>query len=254
MPITNDVFARARKLSIAASGQAGFGMIELLAAMSVLSVGILALFVMFQAGIVEIRRAGNVTTAAALADSEMEKFRAVKFAVIGLDDADVAAADATYKADAAYRDDAPATALAGAIDAAATSVSVTSAAGFPTAAPFRIKVESEVMLVEAISGATTWTVKRGVDNTVAAAHGAVGVVQKRRVHVAGASYKPTRSVVGADGRTYRLDTYITWQASANAAGIPGRNVKLVTLVVRSTASPSEVLARVSSSFDEATGL
>ena len=59
-------------------------MIELLAAMTVMLIGIFAVFSVFQAGIVQIRRASTVTTAGAIADSEMENFRAIKYEAIDL--------------------------------------------------------------------------------------------------------------------------------------------------------------------------
>ncbi|HEX4526426.1 MAG TPA: prepilin-type N-terminal cleavage/methylation domain-containing protein [Gaiellaceae bacterium] len=62
----------------------GFGLIELLIALIVLSIGILALFGAFNAGAIAIRRASNVSTAAALADQQMEGFRAMTYASIGL--------------------------------------------------------------------------------------------------------------------------------------------------------------------------
>ena len=236
-------------------------MVELICAMGVMSIGILAVFAMFQSGMVQLRRASSVSTAAALADSEMEKFRAVKYNVIGLDDADVAAADATYKADGAYRSEAtPTTSLSAATTDAATSLTVASFAGFPTAAPYRIKVDNEIMIVEGGAGTVTWTVKRGVDATVAAAHnGGATVRQKKLVHVVKCgvapctSSLPTRTVTGADGKSYRLDTYTTWQTVVNANNTTGRNVKLITLVVRD-ATTGRLYARVASSFDESTGL
>ena len=64
-------------------------MIELLAAMTVMLIGIFAVFAVFQAGMVQIRRASTQTTAAAIADSEIEKFRAIKYDSIGLANTDV---------------------------------------------------------------------------------------------------------------------------------------------------------------------
>ena len=235
-------------------------MVELLCAMSILAMGILALFAMFDSGMTQLHRASAVTTAAAIADSEMENLRAIKFDVIGLDDAHVTAADATYKANTAYRDETtPATTLAAALDSAATSVSVASASGFPTAAPFRIKVDSEVMLVDAGAGTTTWTVKRAQDGSAAAAHASgASVKQKKLAHVAACgtgtctTALPTKTVTGADGRSYRVDTFMTWYTVTNANATTGRNVKLVTIVVRESTT-GRIYARVSSSFDESTG-
>src|ERR671933_1818775 len=99
--------ARLRKPGAQARAEAGFGMIELLLAMIVISVGILAVFAMFNSGMVQIRRASAVSTAAALADSEIEKYRALQFDAIGLLDSQVTSADTTYKGDAAYKTDTP---------------------------------------------------------------------------------------------------------------------------------------------------
>jgi prepilin-type N-terminal cleavage/methylation domain-containing protein len=84
----------------------GFGLIELLAAMTVLLVGILALFAMFESGIRHIKRASTVTTAGALADREMENFRAIRYASIGLPDSLVLSAAAPYSSDPAYQSNA----------------------------------------------------------------------------------------------------------------------------------------------------
>ena len=235
-------------------------MVELLCAMSILAMGILALFAMFDAGMTQLHRASAVTTAAAIADSEMENFRAITFDVIGLDDSQVAAADATYKANPAYRNEStPTTTLAAAIDSSATTISVASASGFPATAPFRVKIDSEIMLVDAGAGTTTWTVKRAQDASVAAAHASgANVKQKKLAHVVACgtgtctTAVPTKTVTGADGRSYRVDTFMTWHTVTSATNTAGRNVKLVTIVVRDSAT-SRMYARVSSSFDESTG-
>jgi hypothetical protein len=106
----------------------------------------------------------------------------------------------------------------------------------------------------------TFTATRGVDATVAASHSAgAAVIQKQRAHVvscgsgACTNSEPVKNVTGADSRSYRVDTYVTWQVLASG-GFAGRNAKLVTVVVRSPTSPTTVYARVSSSFDLATGL
>jgi prepilin-type N-terminal cleavage/methylation domain-containing protein len=256
------VFAAFSKRLAPARGSGGFGMIELLIAMTVLSVGVLAVFAMFQSGMVQIKRAANVSTAAALADSEIEEFRAIKYNVIGLDDSAVAGADSVYTGDAAFRaETSPATTLSAGIDAFTTTVTVASATGFPAAAPFRVQIDSEILLVESGAGTTTWSVKRAQDGTAAAAHSAgASVKQKKRVHLAACgvspctTYSPTTTVTGADGKSYRVDIYINWDTPQNASGTTGRNVKLVTLVVRDAADTSKTYARVTSSFDESTGL
>jgi phage tail sheath protein FI len=59
---------------------------------------------------------------------------------------------------------------AGGIGAADTSLTVASAAGFPTTGSFTILVDTEAMTVTAGAGTTTWTVTRGVNGTTAATH------------------------------------------------------------------------------------
>jgi prepilin-type N-terminal cleavage/methylation domain-containing protein len=247
------------------SSQDGFGMIELLAAITVLVVGLLAVFAMFQTSLVQTRRASTITTAAALADTEMEKYRAIKYESLGLDDSAVAAADSTYKGASAYQaDSSPTTTLAAAISSTSqTSITVASAAGFPTVIPYLVKVDNEILLVDAGAGTTTWTVTRGQAGTTAATHAAAApVTQKQRTHVVACGTQPctdmvpSKTVAGADGKNYRVDTYVTWKRVGNSAtpSSAGRLIKLITVVVRDTASPYRIWARVSSSFDESTGL
>ena len=116
------------------------------------------------------------------------------------------------------------------------------------------------MYVTAVAG-FVWTVSRAVDGTAAATHNSgAAVTQKKRAHLPACgsgtctTSVPTRNVTGADGKSYRMDTYITWQLVTSASGTSGRNAKLITLVVRDQSTPSKVYARVSSSFDQATGL
>lgn len=63
-----------------------------------------------------------------------------------------------------------------------------------------------------------------------------------------AQCNPRQTVSGPDQRAYRVDTYIVSQTPPT-----GRPVKLVTIVVR-RGSDLVPLARVSSSFDESSGL
>jgi len=59
---------------------------------------------------------------------------------------------------------------------------------------------------------------------------------------------PRQTVTGPDSRQYRVDTYVVSQTPPT-----GRAVKLVTIVVR-RGSDLKVLGRVSSSFDQSSGL
>ena len=75
-------------------------MLELLMAMSMLSIGLLALVAAFNSGTVALERAGRTATAAALADSQMERYRALTYGAIQLDQSAVDATDSTYRNDA----------------------------------------------------------------------------------------------------------------------------------------------------------
>ncbi len=170
-------------ISARVRAEQGFGLVELLAAMMMLMIGILALFAMFESGIRTIKRASTVTTAGALADREMENVRAILYESIGLPDTLVVAAAAPYSSDPAYQATA---ANRVALDACGT-------------APCTTKV-------------------------------------------------PVQTLTGADGKSYRVDTYVTWQTIA-----AGRAVKLVSIVVRDGDDTSKVWARTASSFDASTG-
>src|SRR5215210_949353 len=120
-------------------------MIELLAATTVMIVGILAVFGLFQSGLVQLRRASTKTTAAALADAQIERLRAVTYTTLGIDPTltcptGCSAADATYRADSAYRaDTAPSATLSASLAATATTLTFAALpAGFPTSAEFRV--------------------------------------------------------------------------------------------------------------------
>jgi Tfp pilus assembly protein PilV len=64
------------------------------------------------------------------------------------------------------------------------------------------------------------------------------------VDVSGSSFAPTEIVTGADHRSYRVDTYIVWQAVTAT-----RSLKQVTVVVQSGSGAARPLARVASRID-----
>ena len=63
----------------------GFGLIELLMAMTMLNIAILALVAAFQGGSFALKRSGKISTASTLADQQMEIFRLNQYAAIYLD-------------------------------------------------------------------------------------------------------------------------------------------------------------------------
>jgi len=91
------------------------GLVELLAAMAVLTIALLALLAGYGSAFTSLRLASQKTTASELANSQMELYRALPYGSIGLDDATVSAIgdDTSPSYNALYSEDG---ALAGAID------------------------------------------------------------------------------------------------------------------------------------------
>ncbi len=165
-------------------GEKGFGLLELLMAMTMLNIGILAIVASFNSGAIALQRASRTATAATLADSQMELYRALTYGAIALDDNTTKnSTDNTYKND---------TILGGSIN-----------------------------------------------NDVTTTSGCTGLPNE---------CNPSRQVTGADHHLYRVDTYITLTTPPN-----GRQVKLVTIVIRNQRSPYATLARQQSTFDQSTG-
>lgn len=81
----------------------GFGLLELIIAMTILNVGLLALVATFNAGASAIKRAGRVATASVVADRQMEIYRGIMFSEIAL----VSSAVTTANGDAQYAAGAP---------------------------------------------------------------------------------------------------------------------------------------------------
>lgn len=106
------------------------------------------------------------------------------------------------------------------------SLSVASAASFPNASAFFIRVDDELMLVTGGAGTTTWTVARGQENTTRVAHSAGAAV----VQVLTAGVMNTLAVLTADqtantvmaGPSTGSDAPPTFRA-LTAADLPGGN-------------------------------
>jgi Tfp pilus assembly protein PilV len=165
----------------------GFGLIELLIAMVILNIGILAIVASFNAGIITLNRASRITTAAVLGDQQMELYRAIKYDSIRLVSATIPAS-APYTTDSAYY---------------ASQVTAPTCTGSP--------VPDEC--------------------------------------------NASRTATGADGKPYRVDTYIVQTTPTSNPPTPtgGRSVKVVTIVVRDGSDLSRVYVRQASTFDQSTG-
>jgi type II secretory pathway pseudopilin PulG len=79
--------------------EGGFGLVELLLAMLMLNIGILAVVAAFSSGIVSLNRASRTTTSAVLADQQMELYRALTYTSIRLDTTAVNGTDTKYRND-----------------------------------------------------------------------------------------------------------------------------------------------------------
>jgi Tfp pilus assembly protein PilE len=79
-------------------------LVELLIAMIVLTVGILALVAAYTSGYVALNRATRVSSATLVADSQMERFRALQYSAVQLNTScgSSCAEDATFTGDTAY--------------------------------------------------------------------------------------------------------------------------------------------------------
>ena len=82
--------------------EGGFALIEMLIAIVVINVGLLAILLALTSGVTTLRRSAEVSTASAVADRQLERYRAQAFTSIYLDTTALAATDSTYQADSAY--------------------------------------------------------------------------------------------------------------------------------------------------------
>lgn len=85
-----------------ARDEGGFALVEMLIAIVVINIGLLAILLALTSGMTTLRRSAETSTAAAVADRQLERYRAVTFTSIYLDTAALATTDSTYQSDAAY--------------------------------------------------------------------------------------------------------------------------------------------------------
>jgi len=167
-----------------AKDEGGQGIMELVIAIAVINVAILAMFAMFQAGALSVLRASRTSNGAVVAERQAELYRAMLYKDIQLND--------------------------GLVTSAASDSLHTAASEW---------------------GSSTAQVKAATcTNTLP-------------------ECKPIQSsVTGADGRAYRVDTYIQVVTPSS-----GRAGKQVTVVVRLASDTSRVLAKLTTNYDLATG-
>jgi Tfp pilus assembly protein PilV len=95
---------RARRLAARLRREEGLGLVELMIAMIVLTVGILALVGAYSTGYTALNRATTVSSATVIADSQMERFRALSYPNIQLNTScgTSCTQDTTYTTDSAF--------------------------------------------------------------------------------------------------------------------------------------------------------
>jgi Tfp pilus assembly protein PilV len=196
-----------------ARDESGFGLIELVIAIVVLQVALLALVGAFGAGSFALGRASKINTAAMLADQQMELYRSMPYDAIGLDTAG-APTTGTYIGDTTIcpASQNPVCGNTGPVNNTNNSTwSCTAASG--------------------TSSVSTYFSANGINPCTA--HRVVNSVS---------------TPASPDGRTYYVDTYIKY--GTLIAG--QRPAKQVSVAVREDTT-SKQLALVVSTFDCATG-
>ncbi|MGH3053826.1 MAG: type IV pilus modification PilV family protein, partial [Gaiellaceae bacterium] len=99
-----DAFVSALRRRLGPRREEGFTLVELLIAMIILTVGILALVAAYTSGYVALNRATRVSSATLIADSQMERFRALNYTNIKLNTTcgALCTQDSTYTSDSTY--------------------------------------------------------------------------------------------------------------------------------------------------------
>jgi Tfp pilus assembly protein PilE len=82
--------------------ESGFGLVELLIAMTVMIVGITALVAAMSSGFIAVKRAADESTAAAVADKQMEAYHALPNCAVYLDSTKILGTTSVYKGDSAF--------------------------------------------------------------------------------------------------------------------------------------------------------
>ncbi len=191
----------------------GFGLIELLIAMVVLQIALLAIIGAFGAGAAALGRASRLNTASLLADQQMELYRTMPYDAIGLDTAG-APTTGTYIGDTQF------------CPSGKTPVCGNTGP--------RNNANTSSWSCTVASGSTSVS-------TYFSANGINPCVAHRLMSNATSPPSP-------DGRTYYVDTYILWAAPISAS----RATKTVSVVVRSDTTAQELATQVST-FDCSTG-
>jgi Tfp pilus assembly protein PilV len=89
-------------MSTRARGEQGFALVEMLIAIVIINIGLLAILLSLTSGVAALRRSADTSTASAVADKQLERYRALAYASIYLDTTSLGSVDTTYTGDSAY--------------------------------------------------------------------------------------------------------------------------------------------------------
>ncbi len=184
--------------------EAGFGLIELTLAMVMLNVGILAVVAAFNSGALALRRASAVGNASTIADQQMERLRGLRNCQIYLTASQMPSSSSTYATDSASYQ------AAGSYYSSSTP-----------------------------AASQNWVVDTN-DTTWSSAHAPIGAPTA----CTGTGVNPHQTILGADNRSYIVDTYLF----VIKLGTGGWE-KEATVVVRDPNLSGASLVRESSAFD-----
>ena len=206
-------------------GEAGFGLIELLIAMVVLNIGILALVATFQAGALALSRSAATSNGTAVADKVMEVYRSMPNAAIYLKNPASGGSDS-----GGYPNGIPNSTSIWYSAYQSDTTSYNGGAYFDYAAP--------------TAGPWITTSTTGANFPPIPATNA-SLVPTSATALAG---NAVQGVTGPEGQTYPVLTYITAVTTGSS-----RYVKQVVVVVRDPRNTTRTLARESSLFDPTAG-
>jgi type II secretory pathway pseudopilin PulG len=206
----------------------GMGLVELLVAMLVLTIALLALLAGYGSAFTSLRLASQKTTASELANSQMELYRALPFGSVGLNDATIndIGDDSSSDYNALYSED---SALDGVVDTngvqapsgTVNDVTITSCDDLPT-------------------GFASGTICCPGTNPPPSGSSPLP----------SASCSPVQTVTGNDHHSYQIESYIVdTQALSTTTGVSWTE-RVVTVVIRNPeAAGDPELLRISSAFD-----
>lgn len=230
-------------------------------AMTVLNVGILAIVAAFNSGALALSRASKSSTATALADSQMELFRGLKYVNIEQTTSGYssATADSTWTADTAYQTNMKNPQWPKALIPTVTTCPNTNANSCnpeltvtgPDGRSYRIDTYMYYDQPTTVSTTTTASVTLPA-STIAVSSTSGFSAGPSSIMVGGQTVSYTgvtaTSFTGCTGGTG------TFAAGTTVTGGPtGEQIKTVTVVVRDANKTSSSLARETSTFDTATG-